>query len=255
MKQYLIKNISEEIYGPFEKKDIKGMVLSGRLTLDFKIKESDEDLWETMKSTQFSKYFHLTDPKKVQRYFYALDDFEEIKKYETCILIDNVNDELELFFIKQKLFSTMSSDNVKEIDLEFTGDNYDSKLCDRCFKILPTEHFPNNREKKSVNGERMITKRPSCKECRKEKDGQKISKKEREIYDHEYKPDKYSFFCCQICNKTSIAGVTKQVLDHNHKTGAIRGYICESCNTGIGRFDDDKEILKNAIEWIEYHHK
>ena len=57
-------------------------------------------------------------------------------------------------------------------------------------------------------------------------------------------------FECPICLKISIVGITKIVLDHNHSTGEIRGYLCESCNTGIGRFKDDVNILKNGIEWL-----
>ena len=34
-------------------------------------------------------------------------------------------------------------------------------------------------------------------------------------------------------------------------TGKVRGFLCESCNTGIGRFDDDIEILKKAIHWLQ----
>jgi len=44
--------------------------------------------------------------------------------------------------------------------------------------------------------------------------------------------------------------VSKIVLDHCHHTGNVRGYLCESCNTGIGRFDDDIEIIDRAINWL-----
>ena len=41
------------------------------------------------------------------------------------------------------------------------------------------------------------------------------------------------------------------MLAHDHKTGRPRAWICDSCNTGIGRFKDEIEILKNAIEYLK----
>ncbi len=38
--------------------------------------------------------------------------------------------------------------------------------------------------------------------------------------------------------------MSRIVLEHNHKTGEPRGYVCDSCNTGMGRFDDDVEIIE-----------
>ena len=50
----------------------------------------------------------------------------------------------------------------------------------------------------------------------------------------------------------TIAGVTsKVVLNHDHGTGVPSGWICDSCNTGLGRFKDDPEILRNAIRYLE----
>lgn len=39
-------------------------------------------------------------------------------------------------------------------------------------------------------------------------------------------------------------------IDHCHKTGKVRGLLCNSCNKGLGFFNDNKELLKNAIKWI-----
>ena len=38
--------------------------------------------------------------------------------------------------------------------------------------------------------------------------------------------------------------------DHNHHTGNIREFICDSCNTGLGRFKNGKDCLKNAMEYL-----
>ena len=94
-----------------------------------------------------------------------------------------------------------------------------------------------------------MTKRPSCRVCRKKKDGKSISKSDKKIWEQQ-KPELYSSFTCPVCTKTSIVGISKIVLDHNHDNGFVRGWICESCNTGLGRFDDDPEIVFNAVEYL-----
>ena len=141
----------------------------------------------------------------------------------------------------------VSPERVEAFDIHETGDRFEYKICDRCFKRLDsTQSFSNNRHKK----DNVITKRPSCKACRKLKDGKPIPAAEKAKWAGT-RPDKFSDFTCPICEKTTIVGITKVVLDHNHDTGAVRGWLCESCNTGIGRFDDKPEIVKRAISWLE----
>lgn len=138
------------------------------------------------------------------------------------------------------------ADALSFFDISQTGDSFDYKVCDRCFKRLETKQdFSNNRHKK----DNYITKRPSCKACRKIKDGVNVSRKDREYWEAK-KPKPYTPFTCPICSKLTIAGISKIVLDHNHKNGKVRGYLCESCNTGIGRFDDDPILVYKALEWL-----
>lgn len=41
------------------------------------------------------------------------------------------------------------------------------------------------------------------------------------------------------------------VADHDHHTGNIRDFICDSCNTGLGRFNNGKNVLKDALHYLE----
>ncbi len=150
-------------------------------------------------------------------------------------------------FLRLNVVMDIHGDDIEEFDVRETGDRYKYKVCDRCFKRLDTEtYFSNNRIKK----DNVITKRPSCKSCRKIKDGKSISASDRALWNLK-KPRDYEPFTCPICDKTSIVGITKIVLDHSHKTGKVRGYLCESCNTGIGRFDDDASLITKAISWLQ----
>lgn len=56
---------------------------------------------------------------------------------------------------------------------------------------------------------------------------------------------------CALCNKVELS--EPPAIDHCHKTGKIRALLCNCCNTGLGKFRDDPELLKSAIEYLEKH--
>jgi hypothetical protein len=60
---------------------------------------------------------------------------------------------------------------------------------------------------------------------------------------------------CAICGTEPgkpRAGKQKKFLevDHDHKTGAIRGLLCSKCNTAIGLLEDEVDLLKKAIKYL-----
>lgn len=56
--------------------------------------------------------------------------------------------------------------------------------------------------------------------------------------------------CCAICKKHSIYFKRRLAVDHDHKTGKVRGLLCMFCNTALGKFEDDVNILKNAVKYL-----
>jgi len=62
---------------------------------------------------------------------------------------------------------------------------------------------------------------------------------------------------CAICKKPETAmrmGKIKALaVDHNHTTGAVRGLLCSDCNTGIGKLKEDRNVLLNAIKYLDEH--
>jgi hypothetical protein len=61
---------------------------------------------------------------------------------------------------------------------------------------------------------------------------------------------------CAICNRPEKdvhqSGRLKSLsIDHCHKTGKVRGLLCFACNSSIGKFDDDVDLLRSAIRYLE----
>ncbi len=54
---------------------------------------------------------------------------------------------------------------------------------------------------------------------------------------------------CLICSR-QINQYSGKV-DHDHETGQIRGILCNFCNTALGSFQDDVQLLQNAIEYLK----
>lgn len=120
------------------------------------------------------------------------------------------------------------------------------KICNICHIIKnQKEEFDYNQNDKQGRQ----TTRPSCKSCRVGIDGKKLKSSEKKRMLAQ-KPQPYALFECPICKKLSIPDVTANiVIDHDHRTGNAREWICDSCNTGIGRFQDDPEMLGKISEY------
>ena len=149
-------------------------------------------------------------------------------------------------FVVGNVVLKVKKDIVKYFNPLRVGDLFSNKVCNVCHRYLPTVKFSKNQNGK---GDRPI-RRPSCDECRKIIDGINMTTKDKREWE-KTKPN-LEIFVCPICHKKTIPGLTsKVVLDHDHKTGRPRAWICDSCNTGIGRFKDEVDLLKNAIEYLE----
>lgn len=68
-------------------------------------------------------------------------------------------------------------------------------------------------------------------------------------------PEEYNKLLETSGNKCMICGsdpTNKSLhIDHCHKTGIVRGLLCHHCNTAIGLFKEKKELMLNAIKYLD----
>lgn len=56
--------------------------------------------------------------------------------------------------------------------------------------------------------------------------------------------------CCLICGKSLDNKNGRYCIDHCHNSGKVRGLLCVKCNSGLGMFNDNLNIIKNAVEYL-----
>jgi transcription elongation factor Elf1 len=123
----------------------------------------------------------------------------------------------------------------------------DHKFCPKCNKEKHVSCFT-FREPKVGKAYRT-----ECKECENKKQAirTQLMRENPKPIDPEYR--------CPICNKTEE--VLKEydrwndrsvwVLDHSHVNNTFRGWICNGCNIGLGRFNDNVNLLEEAIKYLQ----
>ncbi len=131
------------------------------------------------------------------------------------------------------------------------------KYCSRCKRTLPLVNFY-----KVSLWEKQRGLKPWCKECKKIYTKEYVqSGQSREQYlkrTHGITSDEYQKKLksqnkrCAICGKLDTDnnwGVL--TVDHNHRTNQIRGLLCNRCNTSLGNCEENIQILKNMLTYLE----
>jgi len=114
------------------------------------------------------------------------------------------------------------------------GEEGSLKTCIGCKQELPISEFHLMRQ--NVKGVYYTIGR--CRSCH-----NKITNEVHRLRTDyaEIRPDH-----CMLCETKS----DKLELDHCHGTEIVRGFICKNCNTGLGKFNDDSQLLIKAIEYL-----
>ena len=65
-------------------------------------------------------------------------------------------------------------------------------------------------------------------------------------------PEDYDRIFLEQEGRCGICGTDLDlVVDHDHTTGRVRGLLCRRCNRTLGQFEDDRELVRRALEWLE----
>lgn len=108
----------------------------------------------------------------------------------------------------------------------------ETKTCINCSKEKLIEDFPFFSTKEAG-------RKNTCKNC-----SRRLTKIRKTLRASNPPPEAGP---CPICGKHT----EKWVLDHCHFINVFRGYICNRCNLGLGNFNDDIKLLKNAVDYLD----
>lgn len=128
-------------------------------------------------------------------------------------------------------------------------------LCPKCDEVKPLEDFCKDSQNK-----RGIA--AYCRECLSKK-GKTAYVEHKDRYIGFYLKKKYGMSLteynemldsqggvCKICNKPT-ANDKRLCVDHCHKTLKVRGLLCNGCNLVLGKINDDVNLLRSAIDYLE----
>jgi hypothetical protein len=119
-------------------------------------------------------------------------------------------------------------DKFKNAELEF----YSGKaVCKPCHTIEQREHYTRDAEK--INRRNLLTRYNLT-----EKDFKILEEKSNGV--------------CNLCGQSPKQG-NELVIDHCHITSKVRGLIHRKCNLLLGYANDNTEILRYAVHYLEKH--
>lgn len=121
--------------------------------------------------------------------------------------------------------------------LEKLNDGY--KRCTSCKEVLELKNFRPNGKYKQSRCSDCETKLSRPKQLY-DKYGITIEEYNKLLLDQNY--------VCKICNNKNEN--RNLCVDHCHSTGKVRGLLCDQCNTGLGKFKDSVDLLKESINYL-----
>lgn len=140
-------------------------------------------------------------------------------------------------------------DEVLRQDIKAKAEALKEQECRKCKTVKSVDEFNKNQKKPGYY--------PRCKPCVSESQRRKHLKAKFGLTPEDYqKMSEDQNGVCAICKvrSTDRKGYSLPV-DHCHTTGQVRGLLCDYCNQGIGSFQDNPDLLMEAIKYLEKYSK
>ena len=144
------------------------------------------------------------------------------------------------------------------------------KVCTKCKKELSVDNFYKskygkdgvcssckqcqNKLKKECCAKRRDHYNKIAKESQKRRrlKNPKLGRTEHLKHSYGLSLSDFDLLVSQQSGKCAICGAnTKLFVDHSHDSLVIRGLLCNKCNLGLGLFNDNPELLKQAAEYLK----
>lgn len=124
-----------------------------------------------------------------------------------------------------------------------------TRICNGCGTAFPctAEFFPKNGHRKGVPNFRGI-----CRRCERDRALQRDYG--IDIADYEARVRAQSNLCA-ICGRppSTTANGGQLLVDHCHASGRVRALLCHTCNHGLGNFQDSRQLLVAAVQYLQAH--
>lgn len=124
------------------------------------------------------------------------------------------------------------------IQLDVSPRNGSMKACSRCKEVKPLTEFHSRSE-----GSRL---KSQCKDCIQSQRAQRLYNITRDDFERMLMKQEGRCAICKTIPKRKLD------IDHCHQTGKVRGLLCNRCNIVLGQVEDNVELLKCAVEYLQH---
>lgn len=111
------------------------------------------------------------------------------------------------------------------------------RICKECYSIERKNSYSAEEARRKWKRNKYST--PEFAEDRRLKSAYGISKELRDFISRRQND------ACAICGR-----IIKLVVDHDHTSGIVRGLLCSKCNLGLGSFNDNIDMLRDAYQYL-----
>ena len=131
---------------------------------------------------------------------------------------------------------------------------YEGRTCNTCKQFKTSDNYY---VEKAAQGRFGITMRAICIPCTEERKWRRDLFRRYGITYEDYtglqtKQDHK----CAICGSPEAGNSRtngKLFVDHCHTSGKVRGLLCSKCNHAIGLLNDDTDLLRKSIKYLNSH--